>query len=226
MALERVPGSDLSQRLTSLYHQILRSTRFEGQFETTKKTRKSTARRAEGCVIHAGGGPILRRPARRRARPTQSAASALHDPTAPASEERERYYSESKLIAALFGIPRDCLPSDWTAFAAYNEGMWASDSLTVGPVAHEIAHRLLLGGGTWLCLRDGIGRSPRTRSPRACGRGSGFTTIVPSKALPKVRSPGCGPSIRRCRKGYVMWALIRKPRLGCLGGRGRIWPHR
>jgi uncharacterized protein (DUF2236 family) len=66
-------------------------------------------------------------------------------------EERERYYSESKLIAALFGIPRDCLPSDWTAFAAYNEAMWASDSLTVGPVAHEIAHRLLLGGGTWLC---------------------------------------------------------------------------
>src|SRR5205823_10298997 len=28
------------------------------------------------------------------------------------------YYSESKLFAALFGIPRNCLPSDSTAFSA------------------------------------------------------------------------------------------------------------
>jgi uncharacterized protein (DUF2236 family) len=66
-------------------------------------------------------------------------------------EERERYYGESKLFAALFGIPRDCLPSDWTAFAAYNQAMWDSDTLTVSAVALKVANELLSGGGTWLC---------------------------------------------------------------------------
>jgi len=66
-------------------------------------------------------------------------------------EERERYYEESKLFAALFGIPRACLPSDWTAFATYNETMWESDTLTVSPVACDLAHRLLSGAHTWLC---------------------------------------------------------------------------
>jgi len=65
--------------------------------------------------------------------------------------ERERYYGESKLFAALFGIPRGCLPADWTAFATYNETMWKSDTLTVSPAACEIAQRLLSGAGTWLC---------------------------------------------------------------------------
>lgn len=31
------------------------------------------------------------------------------------NDERERYYEESKLFAALFGIPRDCLPLDWAS---------------------------------------------------------------------------------------------------------------
>jgi uncharacterized protein (DUF2236 family) len=66
-------------------------------------------------------------------------------------EERERYYAESKLFAGLFGIPRGCLPSDWAAFAAYNKRMCESDTLTVSPVAREIAQRLLSGTGTWLC---------------------------------------------------------------------------
>ncbi len=65
--------------------------------------------------------------------------------------ERERYYGESKLFAALFGIPRGCLPADWKAFATYNETMWKSDTLTVSPAACEIAQRLLSGAGTWLC---------------------------------------------------------------------------
>ncbi len=66
-------------------------------------------------------------------------------------EERERYYSESKLFAALFGIPRKCLPSDWAAFSAYNQSMWESNILTVSPDARKIAHQLVLGGDTWLC---------------------------------------------------------------------------
>jgi uncharacterized protein (DUF2236 family) len=66
-------------------------------------------------------------------------------------EELERYYSESKLFAALFGIPQNCLPSDWAAFAAYNQSMWESDTLTVSRVGRKIAHQLVLGGDTWLC---------------------------------------------------------------------------
>jgi uncharacterized protein (DUF2236 family) len=65
--------------------------------------------------------------------------------------ERERYYGESRRFAALFGIPRGCLPADWTAFATYNERMWESDTLTVSPAACEIAQRFLSGSGTWLC---------------------------------------------------------------------------
>jgi uncharacterized protein (DUF2236 family) len=75
-------------------------------------------------------------------RTRQLAFPELHD---------ERYYGERKLFAVLFGIPRDYLPPDWTGFAAYNETMWKSDTLTVSPVAREIAQRLLSGSGTWLC---------------------------------------------------------------------------
>ena len=35
--------------------------------------------------------------------------------------EREQYYRESQTMAALFGIPRDCLPPDWPAFQRYFE---------------------------------------------------------------------------------------------------------
>jgi uncharacterized protein (DUF2236 family) len=66
-------------------------------------------------------------------------------------EERERYYDESKLFAALFGIPANRLPSAWTAFAAYNRAMWESNTLTITPVARQMAQQLLSGNGTWLC---------------------------------------------------------------------------
>ena len=46
-------------------------------------------------------------------------------------EERERYYSENRLFAALFGIPDECLPRDWTAFSAYTTAMVQSDTLIV-----------------------------------------------------------------------------------------------
>jgi hypothetical protein len=47
------------------------------------------------------------------------------------AEQRELYYAESWRFAALFGIPRECLPRDWTAFSAYIEEMTRSDTLTV-----------------------------------------------------------------------------------------------
>lgn len=47
--------------------------------------------------------------------------------------QRERYYRECKLLARLFGIPQERLPECWADFAAYNETMWSSDTLTVAP---------------------------------------------------------------------------------------------
>jgi uncharacterized protein (DUF2236 family) len=66
------------------------------------------------------------------------------------NEEREQYYAENKLFAQMFGIPTACLPSDWTAFAAYNRSMVESEILTVSPVAREIAAQVLAGAGSWL----------------------------------------------------------------------------
>jgi uncharacterized protein (DUF2236 family) len=65
--------------------------------------------------------------------------------------ERERYYSETRICASLFGIPSAALPPDWTAFTAYKERMLASDTLTVTPAARAIAHQILINGGSrWL----------------------------------------------------------------------------
>jgi uncharacterized protein (DUF2236 family) len=65
-------------------------------------------------------------------------------------EQRERYYAESRLFAALFGIPSRCLPADWSGFRAYCEAMAESDTLTVTNEARAIAQRLLAGGDSWL----------------------------------------------------------------------------
>ena len=65
-------------------------------------------------------------------------------------EERERYYSENRLFAALFGIPDECLPRDWTAFSAYTTAMVQSDTLIVTDHARIIGHRLIAGTDTWL----------------------------------------------------------------------------
>lgn len=60
-------------------------------------------------------------------------------------EERERYWSEARLYAALFGIPPETLPSDWASFVAYSEAMAASDVLTVSTPARDIAQQIFSG---------------------------------------------------------------------------------
>ena len=64
--------------------------------------------------------------------------------------QRERYYSESRLFAALFGIPDECLPRDWAEFSAYTAAMAQSDILTVTDQARIMARRLITGTDTWL----------------------------------------------------------------------------
>jgi uncharacterized protein (DUF2236 family) len=69
---------------------------------------------------------------------------------APTRAEREQYYDESRLFAALFGIPQSSLPASWRAFSTYVEAMMQSDILTVTDSARVMAHRLLAGTDTWL----------------------------------------------------------------------------
>ncbi len=64
--------------------------------------------------------------------------------------ERERYYTESKVLAGLFGIPAAALPEDWEAFLAYNRAMHDSDALGVSSGAREMAHKLMAGAGSWI----------------------------------------------------------------------------
>lgn len=65
-------------------------------------------------------------------------------------EQHERYYGESRLFAALFGIPNECLPRDWTAFSAYTAAMAQSDTLIVTDQARVMGRQLIAGADTWL----------------------------------------------------------------------------
>ncbi len=78
-------------------------------------------------------------------------ALLAHDLVLPplTREERERYYAESRLFAALYGIPEAALPPDWGAFAAYAGAMCDSGTLEVSPAARGIAQQVLSGSGTW-----------------------------------------------------------------------------
>jgi uncharacterized protein (DUF2236 family) len=62
--------------------------------------------------------------------------------------DRERYYAESRLFAALFGIPQDALPHSWADFGCYVDEMLRSDVLTVSDAARRIAAELFAGAGT------------------------------------------------------------------------------
>jgi len=79
-------------------------------------------------------------------------ALQTHDLVLPAltSSEREQYWTEAKLYAALFGIRLADLPADWTSFAAYTEAMAQSDSLAVSPAARDIAQQIFSGRATGL----------------------------------------------------------------------------
>ncbi|MGC2403293.1 MAG: oxygenase MpaB family protein [Acidobacteriaceae bacterium] len=64
--------------------------------------------------------------------------------------DREQYYTESKRMAALFGIPSEALPSDWAAFRDYMTRWFTSPRLSVAPDALALGESVLSGVGTWL----------------------------------------------------------------------------
>ncbi len=80
-----------------------------------------------------------------------SAVLAYESAIAPlACEEREAYYTETKVMAALFGIPADALPGNWDDFVAYVNKMVQSNSLGVTQAARSMAQRILAGAGSWI----------------------------------------------------------------------------
>ena len=64
--------------------------------------------------------------------------------------ERDQYYAETQTLAALFGIPSAALPTDWSAFTAFNCEMHSSGSLGVSDEARAMAQNLLAGAGSWI----------------------------------------------------------------------------
>jgi uncharacterized protein (DUF2236 family) len=77
-------------------------------------------------------------------------ALMAHDLVLPplSREERERYWSEARLYAALFGIPPDILAPDWSSFVDHNAAMVESDVLTVIPAARDIVQQIFSGAAT------------------------------------------------------------------------------
>ncbi|QNI30233.1 DUF2236 domain-containing protein [Alloacidobacterium dinghuense] len=69
-------------------------------------------------------------------------------PLTPA--EREQYYAESKRMAALFGVPVNALPRDWSAFVRYTTEMMESPVLGVDDDARMLGESVLSGVGTWV----------------------------------------------------------------------------
>jgi len=64
--------------------------------------------------------------------------------------ERETYYAENKILAALFGIPASALPETWSGFEDYIREMLTSQHLGVDAMAREMAHGVLHGRGAWV----------------------------------------------------------------------------
>jgi uncharacterized protein (DUF2236 family) len=81
----------------------------------------------------------------------ETAVLAYETVVPPLSDtELHAYYRETKLLAALFGLPSSALPHDWTAFLAYCRAMEQSTTLGVTPTARSIGHSVLAGAGSWI----------------------------------------------------------------------------
>ncbi|HVN94434.1 MAG TPA: oxygenase MpaB family protein [Terracidiphilus sp.] len=132
----------LPQALAAARHLYALHTRIEG------KMPEDVARWARGTNYQANEIGALRWVF---ATLVESAVLA-HDFVLPALSEadRESYYSDSKMLAGLFGLPAASLPENWEAFCAYNRKMHASDELGVSAAARKMGHNLLGGAGSWV----------------------------------------------------------------------------
>jgi uncharacterized protein (DUF2236 family) len=79
-------------------------------------------------------------------------ALVAHDLALPplGAAERERYYAESTVLGAMFGLQPEDLPPTWADFAAEFDAMLGSDRLAVTGAARAIAAEILAGAGSRL----------------------------------------------------------------------------
>ena len=66
--------------------------------------------------------------------------------------EREALYQEGKIFAQLVGVPESCIPPTWEAFQDWLRETLSGPTVTVTPVARDIAHSLLAGSVFTLLL--------------------------------------------------------------------------
>lgn len=65
-------------------------------------------------------------------------------------EDRDQYYQEMKLFAALFGIPTAILPANWCAFQAYCRETAESSTLSIDSLARSMGQSIMAGAGSWI----------------------------------------------------------------------------
>jgi uncharacterized protein (DUF2236 family) len=92
--------------------------------------------------------------------------------------ECARYYAESRLFAAMFGIPGAALPRDYPAFRAFCAKIADSDMLAVSGPARLLADRLLAGAGTWLSVPTSYRAMTAAMLPPRLRREFGFSGDV------------------------------------------------
>jgi uncharacterized protein (DUF2236 family) len=81
----------------------------------------------------------------------ESAVLAYEGALGPLTDgELASYFSDSRTLAGLFGLPLSELPDDWASFLVYCRAMEKSNQLGVSPNARAMAHDLLAGAGSWI----------------------------------------------------------------------------
>jgi len=86
------------------------------------------------------------------------------------ADQKEAYYRDCKKFANLFGVADEQRPASWVEFMAYNERMWASDELAVGPVGMQTLQDLsmplpvhLRPARDWMLIMTSGSLPPRVR---------------------------------------------------------------
>ena len=127
------------------------------------------------------------------------------------SRSGRRFYAESRLTAALFGIPQSLTPEHWFDFVAYKEAMATSDVLIVSEAARAIAMQIVapqgagLGWPRW--YRD---LTAHLLPPQGFASPSGLIMAKTSADEPIALLPGYNASIPCCRNSYGLSDPITK----------------
>ena len=118
---------------------------------------------------------------------------------------KDTYIVEMNRFAALFGIPRDRLPSSWAAHEAYMQRMLRSDELAVAPCAKEMAMFLIGRAGTR--TQPPLGRYAEyvtaTMLPRHLAEQFGLTRNAISAATVSLSLAAFAPMYRRLPRSLV-----------------------